>query len=81
MLSEYHDYVFTTLDLQNADLDEFVDVGTNISAFSLIDRFGDDYSNLMKEFQGAPVEAHQIFLNDQHIIPEVGWSLFGRQER
>ncbi|XP_074595023.1 glutamate receptor ionotropic, kainate 2-like isoform X2 [Brevipalpus obovatus] len=69
MLSEYHDYIFSTYDLHNIDLDEFIEAGTNITAFSLIDRFNNDYQDIMKENQGTSV-AHQIWLSNEHVTPE-----------
>lgn len=69
MLSEYHDYIFSTYDLHNIDLDEFIEAGTNITAFSLIDRFNSDYQDIMRESQGTA--AHQIWLSNEHVIPEV----------
>ncbi|XP_031625101.1 glutamate receptor ionotropic, kainate 2 [Contarinia nasturtii] len=37
MMSDYHSYLITSLDLQTIDLDEFKYSGTNITAFRLVD--------------------------------------------
>ncbi|KAI1307964.1 Glutamate receptor ionotropic, kainate 2 [Halotydeus destructor] len=54
MLSEYHNYVFTSLDLQTVDLEDFQYGGTNISAFSLIDTNSHEYHEVIKEWQTNP---------------------------
>lgn len=48
MLSEYHNYLFTSLDLQTVDLEDFQYGGTNISAFSLIDSSSQDYTDIIR---------------------------------
>lgn len=50
MLSEYHDYIFTSLDLHTVDLEEFQYGGTNISSFSIIDQLTEDYQEIMKDW-------------------------------
>lgn len=50
MLSEYHNYLFTSLDLQTVDLEDFQYGGTNISAFTLIDNSTPDYNEIIKEW-------------------------------
>lgn len=37
MMSDYHSYLITSLDLQILDLDEFKYGGTNVTAFRLVD--------------------------------------------
>ncbi|RWS06259.1 glutamate receptor: ionotropic kainate 2-like protein 3, partial [Dinothrombium tinctorium] len=51
MLSEYHNYFFTTLDLQTVDLEDFQYAGTNISAFSLVDQSSKEYQEIVREWQ------------------------------
>lgn len=65
MLSDYHNYFFTSLDLHSVDLEEFQYVGANISGFSLINlsskfirssnKFSRD-SNLIGNFDGGDVD-------------------------
>lgn len=54
MLSEYHNYLFTSLDLQTIDLEDFQYGGTNISGFSLIDSSSGDYADIIREWQSNP---------------------------
>lgn len=54
MLSEYHNYLFTSLDLQTIDLEDFQYGGTNISGFSLIDSSSVDYADVIREWQSHP---------------------------
>lgn len=53
MLSEYHDYIFTTLDLQTVDLEDFQYAGTNISSFCLIERSSNDFKEIIREWQSS----------------------------
>lgn len=62
MLSEYHDFIITSLDLQNIDLEEFVSAGTNISSFSLIDQISEGYLSFMQQLSVSSSSSHQIHL-------------------
>ena len=55
MLSEYHNYLFTSLDLQTVDLEDFQYGGTNISAFSLIDNSTPEYNEVILDWTSAPL--------------------------
>lgn len=48
MLSEYHNYLFTSLDLQTVDLEDFQYGGTNISALSLVDSSSHEYADVIR---------------------------------
>ena len=51
MLSDYHNYFFTSLDLHTVDLEEFQYVGANISAFSLVDLNSKDFGQILNKLQ------------------------------
>lgn len=53
MLSEYHNYIFTSLDLSTVDLEDFQYSGTNISSFSLIDTSSLVYNDVIREWQST----------------------------
>lgn len=55
MLSEYHNYLFTSLDLQTVDLEDFQYGGTNISAFSLIDNSSPEFNEVITDWTSAPM--------------------------
>lgn len=51
MLSDYHNYFFTSLDVHTVDLEEFQYGGTNISGFSLVDPTSKDFNQIIAKFQ------------------------------
>ncbi|XP_022255411.1 glutamate receptor ionotropic, kainate 2-like [Limulus polyphemus] len=51
MMSEYHNYFLTSLDLHTIDLKDFQYGGTNISAFSLVDENGQQYINFLRNWK------------------------------
>ncbi|XP_076358702.1 glutamate receptor ionotropic, kainate 2-like [Tachypleus tridentatus] len=51
MMSEYHNYFLTSLDLHTVDLKDFQYGGTNISAFSLVDEKGQQYINFLRNWK------------------------------
>ena len=55
MLSDYHNYLFTSLDLHTLDLTDFQYGGTNISGFSLIDDRSEDYRAVINDWQSGPM--------------------------
>ena len=55
MLSDYHNYLFTSLDLHTLDLTDFQYGGTNISGFSLIDDRSEDYRAVISDWQSGPM--------------------------
>lgn len=51
MLSDYHNYFFTSLDVHTVDLEEFQYGGTNISGFSLVDTNSRDFNQILDKLQ------------------------------
>lgn len=51
MLSDYHNYFFSSLDVHTVDLDEFQYGGTNISGFSLVDTMARDFNQIISKMQ------------------------------
>ena len=51
MLSDYHNYFFSSLDVHTVDLEEFQYGGTNISGFSLVDTQSQDFSQIVTKLQ------------------------------
>lgn len=51
MLSDYHNYFFTSLDVHTVDLEEFQYGGTNISGFSLVDTASKDFNAIVTKIQ------------------------------
>lgn len=51
MLSDYHNYFFTSLDLHTVDLEEFQYVGANISGFSLVNFNSPEFGQLASKLQ------------------------------
>ena len=51
MLSDYHNYFFTSLDVHTVDLEEFQYGGTNISGFSLVDTNSRDFNQIVAKLQ------------------------------
>ena len=50
-LSEYHNYLFTSLDLQTVDMEDYQYTGTNISSFSLMDESSNNFLNVINDWQ------------------------------
>ncbi|KAG4074265.1 hypothetical protein HA402_008674 [Bradysia odoriphaga] len=50
MMSDYHSYLITSLDLQTINLDEFRYGGTNITAFRLVDPYSQLVQNTVREW-------------------------------
>lgn len=50
MMSDYHSYLITSLDLQTLDLEEFKYGGTNITAFRLVDPESVVVQNIVSEW-------------------------------
>lgn len=57
MMSDYHSYLITSLDLQTINLDEFKYGGTNITAFRLVDPNSALVQSTMRDWQMAADEA------------------------
>ena len=51
MLSDYHNYVFSSLDVHTVDLEEFQYGGINISGFSLVDTQSRDFNQIVAKIQ------------------------------
>ncbi|XP_015783422.1 glutamate receptor ionotropic, kainate 2 [Tetranychus urticae] len=68
MLSEYHDYIFTSLDLQTVDLEDFQYAGTNISSFCLIDRSSTDFKEIIREWQSSVPVTRTNWLEEDPFI-------------
>ena len=60
MLSEYHNYLFTSLDLHTVDLEDYQYGGTNISSFSLIDVSSSDFNDVIADWTSTPFFAGGI---------------------
>ncbi|XP_068908894.1 glutamate receptor ionotropic, kainate 2 isoform X4 [Tenebrio molitor] len=50
MMSDYHSYLITSLDLHGVDLEEFKYGGTNITAFRLVDPDGPEVRKVVREW-------------------------------
>ena len=50
MMSDYHSYLITSLDLHSVDLDEFKYGGTNITAFRLVDPEKAELQKVVKDW-------------------------------
>lgn len=50
MMSDYHSYLITSLDLQTIKLDEFKYGGTNITAFRLVDPYSPLVENTVRDW-------------------------------
>ena len=50
-LSEYHNYLFTSLDLQTVDMEDYQYTGTNISSFSLMDESAHSFLSVINDWQ------------------------------
>lgn len=50
-LSEYHNYLFTSLDLQTVDMEDYQYTGTNISSFSLMDESTHSFLSVINDWQ------------------------------
>ncbi|UYV65686.1 hypothetical protein LAZ67_3005088 [Cordylochernes scorpioides] len=57
MMSEYHNYFLTTLDLDTVDLEDFQYGGTNISSLRLVDTSAASYRNLTRAWAARSVRA------------------------
>lgn len=51
MLSDYHNYFFSSLDVHTVDLEEFQYGGTNISGFSMVDTQARDFTAVVAKLQ------------------------------
>lgn len=56
MMSDYHSYLITSLDLQTINLDEFKYGGTNITAFRLVDPNNPLVQSTMRDWQMTAAE-------------------------
>ncbi len=54
MLSDYHNYFFTSLDVHTVDLEDYQYGGTNISGFSLVDQNSKEYTEVVRDWQNSP---------------------------
>jgi hypothetical protein len=50
-LSEYHNYLFTSLDLQTVDMEDYQYAGTNISSFCLMDESSPSFLSVINDWQ------------------------------
>lgn len=50
MLSEYHSYVLTSLDMATVDLEDYQYSGTNITSFSLIDANSPEFKDVIRDW-------------------------------
>lgn len=57
MMSDYHSYLITSLDLHTIDLDEFKYGGTNITAFRLVDPGRPELQKILKEWTNDELHA------------------------
>lgn len=72
MLSEYHDYIFTSLDVQTIDLQDFRYIGANISSFSLIDKQSNDYKEIITFYNSnIPLTDNTWMENDLLVMEQV----------
>ncbi|CAG2181873.1 unnamed protein product, partial [Oppiella nova] len=54
MLSDYHNYFFTSLDVHTVDLEDYQYGGTNISGFNLVDENSKEYLEVIRDWQNSP---------------------------
>ncbi|CAL1279907.1 unnamed protein product [Larinioides sclopetarius] len=52
MMSEYHNYFITSLDLHTVDLEDFQYGGTNITGFKLVDEESPTYADVLESWRG-----------------------------
>ncbi|KAF5280601.1 hypothetical protein FQA39_LY05249 [Lamprigera yunnana] len=57
MMSDYHSYLITSLDLHGVDLEEFKYGGTNITAFRLVDPDGPQVRKIVRDWTLASTDA------------------------
>ncbi|KAL3278738.1 hypothetical protein HHI36_016268 [Cryptolaemus montrouzieri] len=56
MMSDYHSYLITSLDLNLVDLEDFKHGGTNITAFRLVDPQNPDVEKVLKEWNSSDMK-------------------------
>ncbi|XP_071042115.1 glutamate receptor ionotropic, kainate 2-like [Parasteatoda tepidariorum] len=55
MLTEYFNYVITTLDIHTVNLEDFRYIGTNITGFRVVDEEASDYQEIVQDWRSGPV--------------------------
>ncbi|KAH9389246.1 hypothetical protein TYRP_008603, partial [Tyrophagus putrescentiae] len=71
MLTDYHNYFFSSLNVHTVDLSDFEYIGANISGFSLVDTQSKEFVQIMAKMQANAVAASETAGNGR------GWSVDG----
>ncbi|XP_024216292.1 glutamate receptor ionotropic, kainate 2 isoform X2 [Halyomorpha halys] len=70
MMSDYHSYLITSLDLHSVDLEEFKYGGTNITALRLVDPQNPEVQRVVKEWTNLePRQGKKIEIQSPELIP------------
>ncbi|XP_014247018.1 glutamate receptor ionotropic, kainate 2-like isoform X3 [Cimex lectularius] len=70
MMSDYHSYLITSLDLQSVDLEEFKYGGTNITALRLVDPTNDEVQRIVKDWIASEQrQGRKLDINTPDLIP------------
>ncbi|XP_073988845.1 kainate-type ionotropic glutamate receptor subunit 1D isoform X1 [Rhodnius prolixus] len=70
MMSDYHSYLITSLDLQSVDLEEFKYGGTNITALRLVDPNNVEVQRVVKDWMSAEQrQGRKIDISTPDLIP------------
>ncbi|XP_050309100.1 glutamate receptor ionotropic, kainate 2 isoform X3 [Anthonomus grandis grandis] len=58
MMSDYHSYLITSMDLHGVDLEEFKYGGTNITAFRLVDPEGPEIRRIVRDWNYVSIDTN-----------------------
>lgn len=73
MMSDYHSYLITSLDLHMVDLDEFKYGGTNITAFRLVNPDKELVQNAIQEWETNEARANRKVQFGPDSVSGEGW--------
>ncbi|KAG8191844.1 hypothetical protein JTE90_022833, partial [Oedothorax gibbosus] len=54
MLTEYYNYVITSLDVHTVNLEDFQYIGTNITGFRIVDEEASDFQEIVQDWRSGP---------------------------
>lgn len=66
MMSDYHSYLITSLDLHSVDLEEFKYGGTNITAFRLVDPFSSTVQSTIRNWTMTDLDGRSHNMKQQN---------------
>ncbi|XP_074594832.1 glutamate receptor ionotropic, kainate 2-like [Brevipalpus obovatus] len=70
MLTDYHDYIFSTFNFHAVDLSDFHRSGTNISALSLMDLQSADFHEIVKNYITEETKTSTGYVVNRNAPPE-----------